>query len=238
MTTLQIVHTPPAKTQPGLSLQTMLSSCTTPPAGCYYIGLADDGLPVLGSHRIPVLLATSDFGNGLLSLSQTAVATATVFNRSSLNLIVVTEAPGIWQNRARTVHPGQVPDLRQAIQRWQPVKNQWLLIIMDRFSLRWGLSLGAIQELASMPFVNLLITAQPVDALNLLNRLPKDFEKQLPNNRGVALATFSKLILGHINNPQIKNALAHLTPLTTNLEYGQFALRHQSRWLIFTTATV
>ena len=112
------------------------------------------------------------------------------------------------------------------------------MLFRSLHSLRWALSPKTVQELASRPSVKLLITAQPADALSLQRSLPKDFEKPLPNNRGMALAAFSKMILGHISDPQQKNALAHLTPLTTQLEYGQFALRHQSRWLIFTTATV
>lgn len=202
------------------------------------MGLAEDGLPVLGSYRIPIIVASSDYDNGLISLAQTVVATATHFNRANLNLIVITENLGMWQNRARSIVPAQASAFIQLLQNWRPMENQRLLIVFDGYSQRWGLSSRVLFDLASMPVLNLFITARPSDALELQSNLPAEVDMLLPDRRGMTRSAFCKMILGHINDNRTKNALAHLTPLTTKLEYGQFALRHKSRWLIFTTATV
>lgn len=213
---------------PGLSIRHLLGAVTTSQAGSMLLGLATDGHPVVAllTPQLRPLLLTADHGSGLLSLAQTAVATARHFD-PPLGVAVVTEQPDVWAGIARPYVPAQLTELAARVRQWKPAApTQRLLIVLDELSSYWGMSPQTILDLNSQAGVHVIVTARPSYAATVYQTLG-----------GWSHISALTLVIGHVGDQRTLQVLTHPVPLTIPLGYGTFALRHKSAWMLFVTAT-
>jgi hypothetical protein len=208
--------------------------------GAYCLGkdLATDRLVVV-SPKARIVLAVAMQGSGLSYLGYTAAATA-LHNRH--RLVVVTERPGAWPGAEKNVNvfvPAQFRSLAQQLAGW-PAGSRRTLVIIDDITLAWGLSPADVGSLAESLAVSTLVLARPgrkaqpdnpeSPARAILNELPEAY--MLKDGNSEARAPFLMPVYGMGGE-----SLASVPVPSGPLEYGQFIMRHQSRWLRFATAT-
>lgn len=225
-----LVPKPPAATpQPGLqqlSAEALLG-ISPRPAGLYYLGAEfnpDNGLmPILCSARSPFVLATAeqDGTDSLLALAITAALTSCYLGQA--DPLVVTATPRVWANVIRydrILRPAQFQQTIPYLQTHKSGNRKHGLIIIDDLVPNFEITAEDLLGLAASPRLNLLVTALPEYATSLAHSIQS-----------------AHLVIGNLRREHSKAILGNIPPLEQYLAYGQFAIRHQSRWLVFSTVT-
>jgi hypothetical protein len=203
-----------------LTLRESLAAQTQPP-NTYALGLAADGLPVIANiTRSPAMLATGDHAASLQALLGTIAATAKFPGRqTSIGAIIVSRTPGHWHGinpMAAAVSPKRMGDILQYHMRKPSAPR--LPVILDNLGAGWDIEYRSLSLLANAPQFHLVVSASPDYACRIRS-------------------IFSKILIGEIRDFPTLFDLTAPTTLTTSPANGQFAFRHQSRWLTFTPAT-
>jgi hypothetical protein len=226
-----LVPKPPAATpQPGLqqlSAEALLG-ISPRPAGLYYLGAEfnpDNGLmPILcSSGRSPFVLATAeqDGTDSLLALAITAALTSCHLGQA--DPLVVTATPRVWANVIRydrILRPAQFQQAIPYLQTHKPGNRKHGLIIIDDLVPNFEITAQDLLGLAASSRLNLLVTALPEYSAPLAHSIQS-----------------ARLVIGNLSREHSRAVLGNTPPLEQYLAYGQFAIRHQSRWLVFSTIT-
>ena len=210
----------PARRRQSLRLSDLASRLYTQiqPPNSYALGLAPDGLPVIARiATTPNLLAASDDIASRQNLFATIAHTINVLARVST--ILVSPRTDIWDGLSPTVQLIKPARLGTALQRHLQAGTQnRLVVLLDNLGAGWNVEMRSLALLTQAPQFQVVATASPRQALG---------------HRSL----FDKIIVGQIHDfPTLFNLTAPTT-LTTPPTNGQFAFRHQSRWLTFTPAT-
>lgn len=203
-----------------LDLRKSLEGQLQPP-NTYTLGLAADGLPVIANiAQSPALLATSDDAASLQALIGTIAATARFpASQTSIDAVIVSRIPGRWQSlnpRTAAVSPKRMGDILQY--HLEKPSAPRLPILLDNLGAGWNIEYRSLALLARAPQFHLVVTTSPQHACHFRS-------------------IFSKILVGSISDFQTLYDLTAPTTLATPPINGQFAFRHQSRWLFFTPAT-
>ncbi len=217
----------PHPEMPQLSAEALLG-ISPRPTGLYYLGAEfnpDNGLlPVLCSPgRSPFILATAeqDGTNSLLALAITAALTSCHLGQA--DPLVVTATPRVWANvirHDRILRPAQFQQAIPYLQKYKHGNRRHGLIIIDDLVPSFEITAEDLLGLAASPRLNLLVTALPEYAASLAHSIQS-----------------AHLVIGNLRREHSKAILGSIPPLEQYLAYGQFAIRHQSRWLVFSTVT-
>ncbi|MDX9993211.1 MAG: hypothetical protein RBS68_14315 [Anaerolineales bacterium] len=203
-----------------LTLKESLAAQTQPP-NSYLLGLAADGLPVIANiTRSPAMLATSDHAVSLQALLGTIAATAKFPGRqTSIGAVIVSRTPERWHGinpMIAAVSPKRMGDILQYHIRKPSTPR--LPILLDNLGAGWNIEYRSLSLLANAPQFHLVVSASPDYACRIRS-------------------IFTKILIGEIHDFPTLFDLTAPTTLSTPLTNGQFAFRHQSRWLTFTPAT-
>lgn len=203
-----------------LPLSKLQDSTYPQPPNTYALGLAADGLPVIANiSRSPALLATSDDAGSLQALLGTIATTARFPGcQTSIGAVIVSRAPERWHGihpRTAAVSPKRMGDILQYHIEKPSVPR--LPVLLDNLGAGWNLDERSLSLLANAPQFHLIITTSPHNACRFRS-------------------LFSKILVGSISDFTTLFDLTAPTTLTTPPISGQFAFRHQSRWLFFTPA--
>jgi len=226
-----LVPKPPAATpQPGLqqlSAEALLG-ISPRPAGLYYLGAEfnpDNGLmPILCSPgRSPFILATAEHDgiDGLLALACTAALTS--YHLGLADPLVVTACPRAWAHvirHDRILLPVQFQQAIPYLQTHKAGNRKHGLVIIDDLTPNFDIAAEDLLGLAASPHLNLLVTTAPEYAAPLAHSIQS-----------------ARLVIGNLRREHSRTILGNIPPLEQVLAYGQFAIRHQSRWLVFSTVT-
>lgn len=187
------------------------------PPNTYTLGLAADGMPVIASiAQSPPILATSDDTASLQALLGTIAATARFPSRqTAMGAIIVSRTPGYWQGAA-AISPKRLGDILQS--HLEKSSAPRLPILLDNLGAGWNMDYRSLALLARAPQFHLVVTTSPQYACRIRS-------------------IFNKILVGSISDFQTLYDLTAPTTLATPPINGQFAFRHQSRWLFFTPAT-
>jgi hypothetical protein len=204
-----------APAQP-VSLSSLLAGLYALPTGTYCLGAAEDGLPVIRKPRIRATIATGIEGCGLLRLGHTAGATALRLSNQAGVSIVADLNLRYWptENDARAFEPNRINNLIKTLQTWDAGNRHMLFILDDTAEDTWATP-QVIEALTEHPAASVLVLARPEHAQSLIDALPEIF-------------------------PVYGQGSQHLTQtagIPADLAYGQFTIRHRSRWLAFTAVS-
>ncbi len=218
---------PPALQQ--LSVEVLLKIRPARP-GCYYLGAEfkqTKGLvPVMCSAlRSPIVLATAEYdgANNLSLLAKTAAITANKLYDNRMSVLVVTPSPESWMyfiSHQNILLPVQFHQLLPRLQAWQPEGERHGLIVIEDIRPEWGITPEILLALAANPGISLFITTFPEYAASLAHNIQS-----------------ARIVIGNLTRKHAECVLGSTPLLEQQFPYGQFAVRHQSRWLIFSTAT-
>ena len=117
---------------------------------------------------------------------------------------------------AAAVSPKRMGDILQY--HMQKPSAPRLPILLDNLGAGWDIEYRSLSLLANAPQFHLIVTANPHNAYRFRS-------------------IFTKILIGEILDFPTLFDLTAPTTLTTSPTNGQFAFRHQSRWLTFTPAT-
>ncbi|MDX9993495.1 MAG: hypothetical protein RBS68_15745 [Anaerolineales bacterium] len=215
---------PPALQQ--LSVGALLSIRAARP-GSYYLGaeLSPTGLmPISFSiARSPIVLATADYAgpdNYLDCLVKTAAITASQLYGNQTAAMAVTPQPESW---GFTIVPRAVlcpEQFHQLLPQLLSGKSRgFCLIILEDIRPEWGIAPQTLLRLAENGF-GLLLTAYPEYAAPLAHNIQS-----------------ARVVIGNLTQKQEGPVLGTIPPLGGQLSCAQFAVRHKSQWLTFSTAT-
>lgn len=215
MNNLTITNQPITTNKP-VTLSSLLAILHAFPTGTYYMGAAEDGLPVISKPRIRVTIAIGRKGCGLLLLGYTSAVTALRLSSQTGMSIVTDRKPRDWPTavNAKILQPGQLNDLIDRLNTWDAGNRHMLFILDDTASDAWTTP-QVIEALIEHPAASVLVLARPEHARSLIAALPESF-------------------------PVYGQGSQHLTQIAgipADLAYGQFTIRHRSRWLTFTAAS-
>ncbi len=204
---------------PELSLQQLQTS--TQPPNTYALGLAADGLPVIANiTRSPAMLTTADHAASLQALLGTIAATAKFPGRqTSIGAVIVSRTPERWHGinpMVAAVSPKRMGDILQY--HMQKPSAPRLPVLLDNLGAGWDIEYRSLSLLANAPQFHLVVNASPGYACRIRS-------------------IFSKIVVGAIADFTTLFNLTAPTTLTIPLARNQFAVRQQSKWLTFTTAT-
>jgi hypothetical protein len=178
-------------------------------------------MPVIANiSRSPAMLATSDDATSLQALLGTIAATAKFPSRqTSIGAIIVSRTPGRWHGinpRTAAVSPKRMGNILQY--HLEKPSAPRLPILLDNLGAGWNIEYRSLSLLANAPQFHLVVTTTPHNACRFRS-------------------LFSKILVGSIADLPTLFDLTAPTTITTPPISGQFAFRHQSRWLFFTPAT-
>ncbi|MCG2785142.1 MAG: hypothetical protein L6461_08565 [Anaerolineae bacterium] len=212
-----------------LSVEVLLKIRPARP-GSYYLGAEFNqtkGLvPVMCSTaRSPIVLATAEYdgADSLLPLAKTAAITASKLDDNRMAVLVVTPSPESWMysiSHQNILLPVQFHQLLPRLQAWQPDGERHGLIVIEDIRQEWGITPEILLALAANPGISLFITTFPEYASSLAHSIQS-----------------ARIIIGNLTRKHAACVLGSTPLLEQQLSYGQFAVRHQSRWLTFSTAT-
>jgi hypothetical protein len=191
------------------------------PPNTYALGLAADGLPVIANiTRSPAMLATADHAASLQALLGTIAATAKFPDRqTSIGAVIISRTPERWHGinpMVAAVSPKRMGDILQY--HMQKPSAPRLPVLLDNLGAGWDIEYRSLSLLANAPQFHLIVTANPHNACRFRS-------------------IFTKILVGEIADFATLFDLTAPTTLTTPPTNGQFAFRHQSRWLTFTPAS-
>lgn len=198
------------------------------PVGLYYLGAEfnpNHGLmPILcAPGRSPFVLATAERGgtDSLLALACTAALTSCHLGQA--DPLVVTASPRFWAHvvrQDRILLPVQFQQAIPYLQLYKSGNRKHGLIIIDDLAPSFEITAEDLLGLAASPHLNLLVTTQPEYAATLAHSIQS-----------------ARLVIGNLSREHSGAVLGNTPPLEQYLAYGQFAIRHRSRWLVFSTVT-
>jgi hypothetical protein len=198
------------------------------PAGLYYLGAEFNPthgiMPIVSvPGRSPFILATTecDGADDLLTLAYTAALTATALGQA--DPLVVTAEPESWKHvvrQDRILLPIQFKQAIPYLQKHRPGNRKHGLIIIDNICQEFDITAEDLLGLAVSSYISLLVTAVPEYAAPLAHSIQS-----------------ARLVIGNLSRQQSRAVLGNIPPLEQQLTYGQFAVRQQSRWLVFSTIT-
>jgi hypothetical protein len=170
--------------------------------------------------RSPAMLATCDHAASLQALLGTIAATAKFPSRqTSIGAVIVSRTPERWHDinpMVAAVSPKRMGDILHYHIEKNP--SQKLPVLLDNLGAGWDIEYRSLSLLANAPQFHLVVSANPHNACRFRS-------------------IFSKILVGEIRDFTTLFDLTAPTTLTTPLTNGQFAFRHQSRWLTFTPVT-
>lgn len=211
-----------------LSAEALLLGISPRPAGLYYLGAEfnpHNGLmPILCSPaRNPFVLATAEYDgtDSLLALAYTAALTSCHLGQA--DPLVVTATPQIWTHairQDRILLPAQFQQAIPYLQAHKPGNRKYGLLIIDDLAPNFGITAEDLLGLAASPHLSLLVTTLPEYAASLAHSIQS-----------------ARLVIGNLRREHSRAILGNIPPLDQVLCYGQFAIRHQSRWVVFSTVT-
>lgn len=192
----------------------------SPHPGSYLLGASD--LPILINpqrNRI-VLAAASRNSAGLLGLALTAAGTATNLTGNETSVMAVTKRPDTWERYGIEYFsdPGFFISNIGVTKAWPGKKKRNLLIILDDIHDKepeWNISADMLLDLAEEPGISILATGTPDTLTPLAHSIQS-----------------ARLVVGNLHDSTILGAIP---PLTTRLAANEFAVRHKSKWHIFST---
>lgn len=192
----------------------------SPHPGSYLLGASD--LPILINpqrNRI-VLAAASRNSAGLLGLALTAAGTAMNLIGNGMSVMAVTKRPDIWERYGIEYFsdPGFFTSNITVTKAWPGKKKRNLLIILDDVHDKepeWDISADMLWGLAEEPGISILATGTPVTLTPLAHSIQS-----------------ARLVVGNLDDHTILGAIP---PLTTSLAANEFAVRHKSKWHVFST---
>jgi len=190
------------------------------PDESYALGLAGDGLPVIARiAQGEALLAASDDNISLQALLRTIVSTAKFSSsRMSLGAIVVSRRPRAWYGLNKLIIGVDPQSLGRVILEYlENHPDQKLLVLLDNLGAGWEIEPTSLSGLIRAPQFHLFATTSPRYATRIQS-------------------LFSRMVIGPISDFNTLFNLTAPTTLTTPLAQGQFAIRHQSRWMTFSTS--
>ena len=212
-----------------LSVEVLLKIRPARP-GSYYLGAefnqANGLVPVMCyATRSPIILATAEYdgANNLSPLAKTAAITGSKLNDNRMSVLVVTPCPESWMytiSHQNILLPVQFHQLLPRLQAWQPEGERHGLIVIDDIRPEWGITPEILLALAANPGISLLITTFPEYASSLAHSIQS-----------------ARIVIGNLTRKHAACVLGSTPLLEQQLSYGQFPVRHQSRWLTFSTAT-
>jgi hypothetical protein len=178
-------------------------------------------MPVIANiSRSPAMLATSDDVTSLQALLGTIAATAKFPSRqTSIGAVIVSRTPERWHGihpRIAAISPKRMGDILQY--HLEKSSAPRLPILLDNLGAGWNIEYRSLSLLANAAQFHLVVTTSPQHACRFRS-------------------LFGKILVGSISDFPILFDLTAPTTLTTPPAGGQFAFRHQSRWLFFTPAT-
>jgi hypothetical protein len=215
MSNLATTNQPITANKP-MTLSSLLAGLYALPTGTYCLGAAEDGLTVISRPRIRATIATGIEGCGLLRLGHTVGATALRLSNQTGVSIVADLNLRYWptENDARAFEPNRINNLIKTLQTWDAGNRHMLFILDDTASDTWATP-QVIKALTEHPAASVLVLARPEHARSLIDALPEIF-------------------------PVYGQGSQHLTQtagIPADLAYGQFTIRHRSRWLAFTAVS-
>jgi hypothetical protein len=179
-------------------------------------------MPVIANiSRSPAMLATSDDAASLQALLGPRLQPPPSF-QAARHRLARSLSPG-HQNAgtASTQEPAAVSPKRMGdILQYHLEKPSAprLPILLDNLGAGWNIEYRSLSLLANAPQFHLVVTTSPHNACRFRS-------------------LFGKILVGSIADFPTLFDLTAPTTLTTPPAGGQFAFRHQSRWLFFTPAT-
>jgi hypothetical protein len=138
-------------------------------------------------------------------------------------VLVVTPSPESWMytiSHQNILLPVQFHQLLPRLQAWQPEGEGHGLIVIDDIRPEWGITPEILLALAVNPGISLFITTFPEYAASLAHNIQS-----------------ARIVIGNLTRKHAECVLGSTPLLEQRLSSGQFAVRHQSQWLIFSTAT-
>jgi hypothetical protein len=239
----QAHHTAPAPDLP--SLTSVLADASPLPNEALFLGIAEDGLPVLLNLNDPIpgpILITGDQASGKTALLQMIARAAELLHSpSEIQYGIITQYPQEWGNFPENqinagVYPAQqnnIQELLQSLFNWahnNKGSEQSILLLIDDLEslknidpqteqhLRWLLLRGPSRHVWPIMTVN-AHGARNVEAW---------------------LTSFRTRLFGHIENSQDANFIAGYNnePLNTLTAGSQFAMREGNKWLKFWSPTI
>jgi hypothetical protein len=135
------------------------------------------------------------------------------------NAILVSRWADLWNDispTAQLISPEQLgPALQRHLQSGSPNR---LIVLLDNLGAGWDVETRSLTLLTRAPQFHVVAVTSPSRALRYRS-------------------LFGKILVGQINDFSTLFDLTAPTTLTPPPISGQFAFRHQSRWLTFTPAT-
>ncbi len=182
------------------------------PEDDYLLGLAADGLPVFARiARGPNLLAASDDPARLDNLLAAILQTVNVTD--ACPVVLATRQPRRWANsRARIIPPAGIGEVVR--EHLQSGARHRLVLLFEGLGEGWEIDPSSLAILTRSARLHLVAAATASYARR-------------------CRSLFSKILIGDVHNFSTLFDLTAPTTLTTPPAQGQFAYRHQSRWLYF-----
>jgi len=226
---------------PGLpSLKSVLGGAGSIPSGALFLGLAEDGLPVLLNLYDPVpgpILLTGDQASGKTSLLKMIARAAEYLHvPSKVQYAVVTSHPAEWMifQDSKTnagIYPVQdeaTNELLQSLATWahnNKGEEQSILLLIDNLEEIIKLGDQAEQNLRWLLLRGPSRRVWPIITLNA------DRAGELKD----WLAFFRTRLFGHINEAYIARALTGDSDASLNhlITGSQFCMREEKNWLKF-----
>lgn len=236
----QAHRTPPA---PGLpALRTVIADASPLPREALFLGLAEDGLPVLLNLYDPIpgpLLITGDQASGKTTLLQIiAKAVELVHSPSAVQYAVMTQYPDEWANFKNDENKAGIyvtkdnnsQELLQSLATWahnNKGDSQSVLLLIDDLEALTKLDEQAQQNLRWLLLRGPSRRVWPIVTLNASRG----------KNMEAWLSSFRTRLFGHIEDAQDANLITGSSNHSLNeLTAGsQFAMREGKNWLNFWT---
>jgi hypothetical protein len=226
---------------PGLpSLKSVLADAGSIPGGAIFLGLAEDGLPVLLNLYDPVpgpILITADHASGKTSLlKMIARAAEYLHDPSKVQYGIITAHPAEWikfQNSKAnagiySVHDAGANEILQSLVTWahnNKGEQQSILLLIDNLEAAVKLGDQAEQNLRWLLLRGPSRSVWPIITLNA------DRAGELKD----WLDFFRTRLFGHIDEAHIALAVTGASDAALNrlMTGSQFSMREEKNWLKF-----